>query len=630
MLKKESSFKWRSMKCFLLMLVAMFLLAACDEPNNTPVSSVTIENGSDIYCSVKEHDVLLLTAKVLPDNASYKTVKWSSSDEGIARVTGEGYVIGVKEGEVTITASVGEVNDSLKLYVVPQEAGYMLSADEEGVLTYHIWNEAGLNAWREYVVKNTGTEDAPFYGNLDTNAILMDNITLTAPEDVGGSNWSPIGNSDNYYKGTFDGNGMTISNLIIKTPEQSYIGFFGYIGDYAVVKNVTFSDVEFVGKGLVGGVTGFNLGGSIDTCNVSGTIDSNGMYVGGIVGCNNGGSIEECVVEVDISSSSSNVGGIVGSIFNKGNVTSCRYEGDIVCTNYGSGYNMCVGGIVGCNGGNIKDCNSTARIITSQYMHVGGIVGHNKNNSTIDNCSVDSDISCTGGMIVGGIAGYNEGGSIKNCCVGDGSLSGVSSVGGIVGWNKGEIIYCHSKIGIKGDDTVVYFGGIAGYNFNGIIIACSNTGTISAVTGEKLGGIAGENSASIIACYSTGAFSIGNNENTGGIAGLNNAEAEIIACYSLGSVSSDSTESTGTIKAGYWFKNTENNPSLGVGQGGSNGVNEVDGVDMTWISATADMNRAIGDWNTENQDKCNYHFEQVDGDDNPPVLVEGAPSSAQV
>ena len=46
-----------------------------------------------------------LTATVIPDNATNKTVSWSSSDEAVATVDQDGKVTGVGAGETTITAT---------------------------------------------------------------------------------------------------------------------------------------------------------------------------------------------------------------------------------------------------------------------------------------------------------------------------------------------------------------------------------------------------------------------------------------------------------------------------------------------------------------------------------------------
>ena len=38
------------------------------------------------------------------------------------------------------------------------------------------------------------------------------------------------------------------------------------------------------------------------------------------------------------------------------------------------------------------------------------------------------------------------------------------------------------------------------------------------------------------------------------------------------------------------------------------------------------MNAAIKEWNNEYDNLCTYHYEQKNGTNNPPTLVEGAPN----
>ena len=70
-----------------------------------PVSSITLDKTS---LTLTEDESATLTATVKPDNATDKTVIWSSSDASIAKVDQNGKVTAVKEGTATITAKVGE------------------------------------------------------------------------------------------------------------------------------------------------------------------------------------------------------------------------------------------------------------------------------------------------------------------------------------------------------------------------------------------------------------------------------------------------------------------------------------------------------------------------------------------
>ena len=70
-----------------------------------PVSSITLNKTSLILF---EQETFQLTATVKPDNATDKTVIWSSSDPAVATISDGGFVTGVKEGYATITAKAGD------------------------------------------------------------------------------------------------------------------------------------------------------------------------------------------------------------------------------------------------------------------------------------------------------------------------------------------------------------------------------------------------------------------------------------------------------------------------------------------------------------------------------------------
>ncbi len=65
------------------------------------VQSITLNKTEE---TIVEDGTTKLTATVSPDNAENKEVEWKSSDETIATVDNTGLVIGIKLGEVTITA----------------------------------------------------------------------------------------------------------------------------------------------------------------------------------------------------------------------------------------------------------------------------------------------------------------------------------------------------------------------------------------------------------------------------------------------------------------------------------------------------------------------------------------------
>ena len=80
-----------------------------DDPNTKPqevaVTSVTLDKTA---LELTEGETATLVATVQPDNATKKTVTWTSSDAAIAAVDNKGKVTAVAEGNATITAKAGE------------------------------------------------------------------------------------------------------------------------------------------------------------------------------------------------------------------------------------------------------------------------------------------------------------------------------------------------------------------------------------------------------------------------------------------------------------------------------------------------------------------------------------------
>ncbi len=197
----------------------------------------------------------------------------------------------------------------------------------------------------------------------------------------GGAGFDPIGGN---FKGHFDGNGKTISNLYINRPDKSNVGLFGVAYFNAEIKNVGLINVNITGKGKVGGLVGNNMihiSNSYSTGSVTGLTD-----VGGLVGYNWGGSNISNSYSTGYVFGSERVGGLVG--LNSPN-TYIDNSYSTSCVN-GTKY---VGGLVGTNDGTISNCYSVGCVnygVTSGSF-VGGLVGYNPGNC--NNCFWDTETS---------------------------------------------------------------------------------------------------------------------------------------------------------------------------------------------------------------------------------------------
>ena len=114
------------MKTRFFLLAALAILAGCAKPGDdgnkpTPVdpsqdvavTGITVSPGS---AQLAVGGTVTLTATVMPDNATDKTVTWSTSNSAVATVAG-GLVTGVAAGSATITAKAGDKTASCAITV---------------------------------------------------------------------------------------------------------------------------------------------------------------------------------------------------------------------------------------------------------------------------------------------------------------------------------------------------------------------------------------------------------------------------------------------------------------------------------------------------------------------------------
>lgn len=100
------------------------------DANIISVESIAI---SKTELSLTEGDTATLTATVTPDNATDKTVTWSSSDSDIATVDQEGNVTALYEGKATITASSSNGKAAVcEVTVLP------VTSFDDGTLRYNV------------------------------------------------------------------------------------------------------------------------------------------------------------------------------------------------------------------------------------------------------------------------------------------------------------------------------------------------------------------------------------------------------------------------------------------------------------------------------------------------------------
>ena len=102
---------------FLLISFSLLSVVSCgDDETTVAVAGLSLDKES---ATLELGMTLTLTASVTPEDATDKTVLWSSNDETIATVI-DGKVSAVSIGEATITAKAGDKTAECKISVIPE------------------------------------------------------------------------------------------------------------------------------------------------------------------------------------------------------------------------------------------------------------------------------------------------------------------------------------------------------------------------------------------------------------------------------------------------------------------------------------------------------------------------------
>ena len=269
-------------------------------------------------------------------------------------------------------------------------------------------------------------------GNLEACAKLTADIDMStachpARDGVEELSWTPISdeNKNINWRGFFDGDGHTISNLYINSSSSSQ-GLFGYISGLSypenvrsAIKNVVFENVNVKGTSNVYGA----LAGYAYTFDIIGVTVNSGTIkavsnIGGIIGNAGNSNLKSCVNRASVTGTGSGIGGICGEL-NSTLVSQCANYGNV------EGYTQ-IGGIAGKIYKNTTIENSiTVGDIASSHYKAGWVVGQVSENATLTISGVvafnsDAQMTSMGEEATTKNAIYEilDGGSVTGECTG--------------------------------------------------------------------------------------------------------------------------------------------------------------------------------------------------------------------
>ena len=341
--------------------------------------------------------------------------------------------------------------------------------------------------WESYTIKAENitinaiyTEEEPSdsYVKIRTKQDLIDyasnvenytvNARLYSDIDLGGMEWTPIGDKTNKYQAEFDGNEFKVTNFKITTDRENN-GLFGYTLN-ALIIDLGLENFEI------------NYNREYDT------------FAGGLVGTAEKSTITNCYVTGNITSkttivdTSSSSGGLVGYAFNFTTITNSFATGNVYSrTNSGGLIGNAFSNVV------VTNCYATGNITTkaSGYGYAGGLIGYAgivtvENSYSTGSVVVNSNVGSYGG----GFSGNAQVATIKNCYA-TGSVSCENSsreinIGGFTGFASGNTTITNSyatgnvTASINYADYNTYAGGFVGYANNNVKLECSYaTGNVS-------------------------------------------------------------------------------------------------------------------------------------------------------
>lgn len=443
---------------------------------------------------------------------------------------------------------------------------------------WHDLDEVRENPGQAYLLMNDLDADTPGY----------EEVASANAND--GAGFEPIGTYEEVFSGDFEGQGYTISDVVIDRPDEGGVGLFGYSGmpDFGSgsgdIYNLTVADATITGGGDVGAVVGwFSAGDLHDTSarNVDVTGDGG---VGGLVGYVRGGSahLNRTNATGTVTTTDHEAGGLVGR---HGAEIDQSYA-DVTVTVPDDGFGDRIGGLTGTNADVVKrsSAHGSVEASTDASNFVGGLVGYSQNGFLED---VRADTDVTGQTRVGGLVGVNEEtgfdtGIVENATA-TGTVEGETNVGGLAGENLGTILNATATGDVTGEEQV---GGLAGkndrYEFAGDIAFATAEGTVEG--DYRVGGLVGFNAGDIE--YTMAWGDVIGGENVSALVGANGGEVRF-------GVRDEPPH--GTVDQSYATGAVSGNGPLG-GLAGSQSTANSALTNSYWDTETTGMDEAVGDF----------------------------------
>lgn len=323
---------------------------------------------------------------------------------------------------------------------------------------------------------------------------LGEYFKLTAPIDLSGKRWIPIGYgnaSSKAFSGYFDGNNQVITGLYVDERGNNVCaGLFGVVvavSDETVLKNFCIKNATiYAGNSTDANASPDIYGAGVLVGSLTTMGGSRATFVGGLIGDASRAHVSDCSADVTVTGRCIS-GGFIGNVF-QGSYKNCTAKGSV-----SGGWST--GGFAGCvfesdASVEIEHCASYGNVEANNW-DTGGFVGYLEKGKIRNSVSYGNVKSTVTGWEpkTGGFSGTNTEGNIQNCNAA-GTVTGshpTIAPGGFIGYdNNGTTAGC--AFDKKKNPSLNDVGADSGTPGSNQIKAADTTSLLSNICGSYLGG----------------------------------------------------------------------------------------------------------------------------------------------
>ncbi|MCH8519462.1 MAG: carboxypeptidase-like regulatory domain-containing protein [Nanoarchaeota archaeon] len=304
-----------------------------------------------------------------PDDSNFGKINTTTNSTGHYNIT----LQSVPEYEVIIRENITDPNFNNFTFL----GGVRQTINpNDGTINFELgpyWEGSGEGE-NPFLITNVEELQTMRY-NLLGNYQLANDIDATQTRNwFGGEGFEPIGDEENPFQGSLNGNSSMITSLFINRTLNNQTALFSFTQNASII-DMALEDLYVAGDFRVGGLIGRDVGSNttIQRVLVSGIVEGNNDVGGIVASVLNRLILNQTFANVTVAGLDGSIGGLVGWSSNSTIVDSYAI-GNVT----GAVDVKRIGGLVGDHNGVLNRTYATGYVSTSSFPdQIGGLVGRN-------------------------------------------------------------------------------------------------------------------------------------------------------------------------------------------------------------------------------------------------------------